>query len=250
MKLLNKFIYSLFFTLIVSSLIFARVDVRKKMKLNKSFHYYKIMGDKNRILNQLAKAVKFYEYALVINPKCAMCYYQLGKIKYQKKLYTDAISELKRALSPDMVFKYAYDRIKTYYLLATIYFDTKNENQAFKVLHELVKEHENYEKRIYEAKLVNPSHYAPAYLLIGIYYRNNSHLDKDKLKYFFKSMQLNFKKDFCNYFIYEYYKSIKRHDLAFKYLNQAMTINPNIQIDLQKATWIKTYQLFKEIDNN
>lgn len=225
--------------------LFGVVDYKKRMGLGKNFHYYKVMGDRFRNMREFSMAIKNYEYALALNPDCAECYLFLGKIKYQKNIYVEAIKELHMAI--EKPFQYAYDRMRSFYLLATIYFKINREGKAIEILKNITREYEILKDRAVEARLIEPSHYAPAFFLIGLYYRNNGFLDQEKLSYFIKSMQLNYKKDFCNYFIYEYYNG-KSPDEAYRYLNQAMTVNPNIQADLQKATWLKDYSLYEELE--
>jgi tetratricopeptide (TPR) repeat protein len=221
----------------------AQIDVKKKLGLNKPYNYYKAAADRYRILGNYPSAIRHYEYALAVNSNCAECYYQLGKIKYKKGLNTEAIQELQQAILRP--FHYSYDRVKSYYLLAGIYFEIKRDGKALSLLDALTKEYENYIQRSYQAKLIEPLHYAPAFFLIGLYYRNQNLLDKEKIQYFAKSMEMNYKKDFANYFLYEYYRS-QSPDTAFRYLNQAMTINSNIQKDLQEAKWIDDYKVFIE----
>lgn len=223
--------------------LWSQTDYRKKMKLDKSYFYYKAMGDRFRILGDFPKAMKNYEYALVLNPHSAEAYYHLGEIKYRRKMYIDAVKELE--ISVTKTFTYYYDRIRAYFLLSSIYFQMNREGKAIEALLFLTEEYQAFAKRSFEIQLIDPHHYAPAFFLIALYYRNHDLLTEEKLDYFIKCMELDYKKDFCNYFIYEYYKS-RSPDVAFRYLNQALTINPQIQLDLQNATWLKDYLIFDE----
>lgn len=239
----NSFLSFFFLVFFATATLFAQVDYAKKMKLNKNYFYYKAMGDRFRIMGKYPEAMKNYEYALVLNSNSAESYYHLGEIKYQRKMYIDAVKELEIAITKK--FSYHYDRIKAYFLLSSLYFTMKKEGKAIESLEFLVQEYENYAKRGFEFQLIEPHHYAPAFFIIGLYYRNNDLLTEERLSFFKKCMELNYKKDFCNYFIYEFYKS-KKPDVAFRFLNQALTINPQIQLDLQKASWLKDYMVFKE----
>ncbi len=241
----TKKILVIFLVLFSFNTVYSISDYKKRLKLNKTYHYYKVMGDRYRVLGDYTKSIREYEYAIAINPRCAECYYYLGKIKYKKGIYVEAIKELN--IATNKKFKYYYDKIKSYYLLASIYFKISREAKAIDVLKNITKEYHIFKERSIEVKLIDFTHYAPAFFLIGLYLRNNGFLNDKNLNYLFKSMELNFKKDYCNYFLYEYYKG-KQPDVAFRYLNQAMTVNPNIQLELQKAEWLKTYKIFDEID--
>jgi tetratricopeptide (TPR) repeat protein len=210
-----------------------------------------------------------------VNSDCAECYLNLGRIKYDKQLYVDAIKELEIAITKS--FTYPFDRMKSYYLLALIYFKINRDGKAVEILSQLIFEHQEIMNKGYLKNFIDPKHYTPAYLLTGLYYRNNDLLDesykgpeikkyKDKTTpnmdekdlnyifgkntlYFLISIDLNYRKDFCNYFLYEYYKSKNQFDNAFRYLNQALTINPNIQTEITGATWIKDYMILDDIES-
>ncbi len=243
---MRKIISLTLFFIFVNSFLFSYTDYKRRMKLNKPFHYYKVLGDRYRILKKYSKAIKKYEYALALNPDCAECYLYLGEIKYKRKISIEIIKELKIAVTKK--FRYSFDRVKAYFLLATIYFEINREGKGIEVLKYITTEYNTLINRAIESRLIDSNHYAPAFFLIGLYFRNNNFLSDKNISYFKKSMELNYKKDFCNYFLYEYYKSKNRPDEAFRFLNQAMIVNGNIQNDLQQAAWIKNYKIIDEIE--
>jgi len=222
------------------------IDYKKRMKLSKSFYYYKGMGDYYRQKKDYAKSVKNYEYALVLNSESAECYFYLGKIKYEKGVYIDAIKELEVAATKE--FEYPLDRVRNYYLMATIYFKVQKDGQALDIINHLINEYQSFNARSYQIQLIDPSHYAPAFFLMGLYLRNNGQLDDKKISYFENSIRLNYKKDFCNYFISEYYKTKNKDDLAFRYYHQAMILNAGILEDIKSASWKSDYDLFEDLE--
>ncbi|OHD07414.1 MAG: hypothetical protein A2Y41_01355 [Spirochaetes bacterium GWB1_36_13] len=239
------FLIALFFT-IPFSIFSAKADYEKRMKLSQPAEYYKVMGDRYRILGDYVQAIKNYEYSVFKNPQWGECYYYLGYIKYKKGLYQDAVNELENSLKENFI--YYFDKIKSAYLLVIIYFKMKKDGQALELLDTLIKEYENFVQRSYQAKLIKPYYYAPAFFILGLYYRNNYLLDEKKLDLFHQAILLNYKKDYANYFIGEYYQSISRLDQAMLKFEQARIVNSSIEKEVEEADWISTYDLFEEID--
>lgn len=222
------------------------IDYKKRMKLNKSFFYYKGMGDYFRVKKNYAKAVKNYEYALVLNPESAECFFYLGKIKYEKGVYIDAVKELEVAAQKS--FEYPLDKIRNLYLLATIYFKTQKEGKALDILKSIIDEFRSFNARSYQIQLIDHAHYAPAFFLMGVFLRNNGQLDDKSLSYFETSIKMNYKKDFCNYFISEYYKSKEQDEKAVRYYHQAAILNPDILEELKTASWKTDYNIYDELE--
>jgi len=209
----------------------------KRFGIDKPYFYYKAMGNMYRNRGELENAIKNYEYAILLNNKCGECFYRVGEIKYIKGLYREALSDLRVATEDDKDFKYLIDKLRAKYLLSTVYFELENDESAINVLNSVIQEYEEIKEKSYKIRLINPQNYAIAYFILGLYYRAKNRLDNEKVNYFINSMQMNYKKDYCNYFLYEYYQN-KEPDTAFRYLTQAIFLNNNITKEIKETEWL------------
>ncbi|HOJ49334.1 MAG TPA: hypothetical protein PKW55_00805 [Spirochaetota bacterium] len=236
---MKRIIYLLIIIINIVNTVNAEVkkNIIKRFGIDKPYFYYKSMGDMYRNKGDFENAIKNYEYAIILNEKCGECFYRIGEIKYIKGLYKEALTDLKSACEEDKYFKYLVDKLKAKYMLSTIYFELENDNLAIANLNSIINEYEELKEKSYKAKLINPRNYALAYFILGLYYRAKNRLDDQKIDYFIKSMQMNYKKDYCNYFLYEYYRA-KEPDTAFRYLTQAILLNNNITKEINDTQWL------------
>lgn len=254
MPYLKRGLFACLLGVVFSFYLFAQEDnnkeIKKRMGLHKPYLYYKAMGDKMRNMEQYDLAIKNYDFALVLNPDCGECYFYLALLKYRKKLYGEAIKELEIGIYKN--FDYDLDRLKAWYFLAALYFQQKKYGQAEELLLKLIEEYEAYQKRSYQIKLIQPSYYAPAYFLLGLYQRNTMQMNEKTLSYFQKCIDLNYKKDMANFFIHEYYKAQgpQFNDYTLRFYSYALHLNKNIESDLQQAKWLYDYDLFETMEED
>jgi tetratricopeptide (TPR) repeat protein len=135
----TNLIILLFFTLFVSSCqIFRHTSNNSNAVPEKDnareFNFTFIEAEKQKMLGNFDDASLFYEKCKSIDPKSAVIYYELATLYIQKEQYDKAIEEAKTAvkLSPQNSWYKA--------LLAVLYKQTNNPNDAILVYKELTKE--------------------------------------------------------------------------------------------------------------
>lgn len=221
-----------------------RKEAIKRYGLNKTSQYYQVLADRYKNNHDFQNAIKNYSYALLLNNDSGYCLLQLGEIYFKQGLYEESSAYLKNAFHKS--FEFHYDQLRSQYLLTINYFFQHREQEALNILYIIVQDYqEMLDRNVGNSNISDTQYYAPAFFLINLYNRNN-HLFKNanNLKYLQKSLNLNYKKEYINYFFYEYYKSQNLLSIAFEYLTQAKMIDINIEEHVRSQSWIKDYNIF------
>jgi tetratricopeptide (TPR) repeat protein len=141
-----------------------RKNAIAKYHLKESSQYYQVLADRYKNKKDFTNAIRNYEYSILINNNKGYSFLKLGEIYFTQKLYQEAISYLKVASNKD--FSFEFDRIKTEYLLITSYFFVQEDDNALKIINDLIQEYKlSVDENINNLSAVNTDYYSPAYFL-------------------------------------------------------------------------------------